>query len=88
MSKVWLILGVLLSACGTLAAQKESPPIRNIVLVHDAWAERHTRTYSKHPPLEGGIENRRLGGSAKSRGRAMAPNNRATILGYEKVTIT
>jgi pimeloyl-ACP methyl ester carboxylesterase len=39
MSKVWLILGVLLSACGTLAAQKESPPIRNIVLVHGAWAD-------------------------------------------------
>ena len=39
MSKVWLILGVLLSACGTLAAQRESPPIRNIVLVHGAWAD-------------------------------------------------
>ena len=39
MSKVWLILGVLLSGCGTLAAQKESPPIRNIVLVHGAWAD-------------------------------------------------
>jgi pimeloyl-ACP methyl ester carboxylesterase len=39
MSKVWLILGVLLSACGTLAAQKESPAIRNIVLVHGAWAD-------------------------------------------------
>jgi len=39
MSKVWLILGVLLSGWGTLAAQKESPPIRNIVLVHGAWAD-------------------------------------------------
>jgi len=39
MSKVWLILGVLLYGCGTLAAQKESPPIRNIVLVHGAWAD-------------------------------------------------
>ena len=39
MSKVWLILGVLLSGCCTLAAQKESPPIRNIVLVHGAWAD-------------------------------------------------
>jgi len=39
MSKVWLILGVLLSGCGMLAAQKESPPIRNIVLVHGAWAD-------------------------------------------------
>jgi len=39
MSKVWLILGVLLSGYGTLAAQKESPPIRNIVLVHGAWAD-------------------------------------------------
>jgi len=39
MSKVWLILGVLLSGCCTLAAQKESPPVRNIVLVHGAWAD-------------------------------------------------
>jgi len=39
MSKVWLILGVLLSGYGMLAAQKESPPIRNIVLVHGAWAD-------------------------------------------------
>src|SRR5947208_12791137 len=38
MSKVWLILGVLLSGCGMLAAQKASP-IRNIVLVHGAWAD-------------------------------------------------
>jgi hypothetical protein len=37
------------------------------------------------PPLEGGIENQRLGGSAKSRGRAKAPKPRGTILGYEKV---
>jgi len=39
MSKIWLILGVLLSGWGTLAAQKESPPIGNIVLVHGAWAD-------------------------------------------------
>jgi Predicted hydrolases or acyltransferases (alpha/beta hydrolase superfamily) len=39
MSKGWLIVGVLLFACGTLAAQAEAPPIRNIVLVHGAWAD-------------------------------------------------
>jgi pimeloyl-ACP methyl ester carboxylesterase len=39
MSKGWLIVGVLLFACGTLAAQTEAPPIRNIVLVHGAWAD-------------------------------------------------
>jgi pimeloyl-ACP methyl ester carboxylesterase len=39
MSKGWLIAGVLLFGCGTLAAQTEAPPIRNIVLVHGAWAD-------------------------------------------------
>ena len=39
MSKVWLILGVLLSGCGMLAAQNEQPRVRNIVLVHGAWAD-------------------------------------------------
>jgi pimeloyl-ACP methyl ester carboxylesterase len=39
MSKAWLIVGVLLFGCGTLAAQTEAPPIRNIVLVHGAWAD-------------------------------------------------
>ena len=39
MSKTSLIVGVLLFGCGTLAAQSESAPIRNIVLVHGAWAD-------------------------------------------------
>ena len=34
-----LCIVLLLCTCGTLAAQKESPPIRNIVLVHGAWAD-------------------------------------------------
>jgi pimeloyl-ACP methyl ester carboxylesterase len=37
--KVWLILGVLLYGCGMLAAQNEPPRVRNIVLVHGAWAD-------------------------------------------------
>jgi pimeloyl-ACP methyl ester carboxylesterase len=39
MAKAWLIVCVLLFGCGTLAAQSEAPPIRNIVLVHGAWAD-------------------------------------------------
>ena len=39
MSKVWLIVAVLLLGCGPLSAQKEAPPVRNIVLVHGAWAD-------------------------------------------------
>ena len=34
-----LCIVLLLLTCCTLAAQKESPPIRNIVLVHGAWAD-------------------------------------------------
>src|SRR5438105_3600779 len=37
--KVWLILGVLLSGCGAISAQNEPPRVRNIVLVHGAWAD-------------------------------------------------
>ena len=39
MLKPWLMIGLLLLSCFTVAAQKEAPPIRNIVLVHGAWAD-------------------------------------------------
>src|SRR3954469_22339467 len=39
MLKPWVIIGSLLLSCFTAAAQKEAPPIRNIVLVHGAWAD-------------------------------------------------
>jgi pimeloyl-ACP methyl ester carboxylesterase len=39
MSKPWFIIGILLLNCFTVAAQKEAPKIRNIVLVHGAWAD-------------------------------------------------
>jgi len=39
MSKPWLIIGISLLSCFTLAAQKEASPTRNIVLVHGAWAD-------------------------------------------------
>jgi len=39
MLKPWFIIGPLLLSCFTLAAQKEAPQIRNIVLVHGAWAD-------------------------------------------------
>jgi pimeloyl-ACP methyl ester carboxylesterase len=39
MSKLWLIVEILLFSCFTVAAQKEAPPVRNIVLVHGAWAD-------------------------------------------------
>ena len=40
MSKPWFIIGILLLSCFTVTAQKEpSPQIRNIVLVHGAWAD-------------------------------------------------
>jgi len=39
MSKPWLIIGISLLSCFTVAAQKEAPPTRNIVLVHGAWAD-------------------------------------------------
>src|SRR5215813_9592325 len=39
MSKSWLIIGISLFNCFTLVAQKEAPRVRNIVLVHGAWAD-------------------------------------------------
>jgi len=39
MSKSWLIIGISLFNCFTLVAQKEAAPVRNIVLVHGAWAD-------------------------------------------------
>jgi pimeloyl-ACP methyl ester carboxylesterase len=39
MSKSWLIIGISLLSCLTVAAQKEPSPPRNIVLVHGAWAD-------------------------------------------------
>jgi pimeloyl-ACP methyl ester carboxylesterase len=39
MLKPWFIIGPLLLSCLTVAAQKEAPQIRNIVLVHGAWAD-------------------------------------------------
>ena len=39
MSKPWFIIGISLLSCFTVAAQKEAPQIRNIVLVHGAWAD-------------------------------------------------
>jgi pimeloyl-ACP methyl ester carboxylesterase len=38
-SKPGLIVGFLLWSCCIVLAQKEAPPIRNIVLVHGAWAD-------------------------------------------------
>src|SRR6266513_2815042 len=34
-----LCIVLLLSTCSTLSAQNEKPPVRNIVLVHGAWAD-------------------------------------------------
>jgi pimeloyl-ACP methyl ester carboxylesterase len=39
MLKPWFIIGPLLLSCFAVAAQKEAPQIRNIVLVHGAWAD-------------------------------------------------
>jgi pimeloyl-ACP methyl ester carboxylesterase len=39
MSKPWFIIGILLLSCFTVTAQKDAPQIRNIVLVHGAWAD-------------------------------------------------
>jgi pimeloyl-ACP methyl ester carboxylesterase len=39
MSKLCFVGGLSLLCCFTLAAQKEAPPVRNIVLVHGAWAD-------------------------------------------------
>jgi hypothetical protein len=38
-SKPWFIMGISLLSCFTAAAQKEAPAVRNIVLVHGAWAD-------------------------------------------------
>ncbi len=39
MSKLCFVGGLSLLCCFTVAAQKEAPPVRNIVLVHGAWAD-------------------------------------------------
>jgi pimeloyl-ACP methyl ester carboxylesterase len=39
MLKPWFIIGLLLVSCFTVKAQNEASPIRNIVLVHGAWAD-------------------------------------------------
>jgi pimeloyl-ACP methyl ester carboxylesterase len=39
MSKPWFIIGISLLSCFTLVAQPEASPVRNIVLVHGAWAD-------------------------------------------------
>jgi len=39
MSQAWFVIGILLCTCITVAAQKDTAPLRNIVLVHGAWAD-------------------------------------------------
>jgi pimeloyl-ACP methyl ester carboxylesterase len=39
MSKPLFIIGISLLSYFTVAAQKEAPPVRNVVLVHGAWAD-------------------------------------------------
>src|SRR5258708_40168282 len=39
MLKPWFIIGISLLSCFTVKAQKEEHRIRNIVLVHGAWAD-------------------------------------------------
>src|SRR5215468_9606899 len=39
MSKSWFIIGILLLSCFTVTAQKDAPQIRNVILVHGAWAD-------------------------------------------------
>jgi pimeloyl-ACP methyl ester carboxylesterase len=39
MLKPWFIIGISLSSCFTVVAQPEAPSVRNIVLVHGAWAD-------------------------------------------------
>jgi len=39
MIKHWLVVGILLLSCFTVAAQEKASPVRNIVLVHGAWAD-------------------------------------------------
>ena len=39
MIKPWFVVGILLLSCFTVAAQEKASPVRNIVLVHGAWAD-------------------------------------------------
>jgi hypothetical protein len=39
MSKPWFIIGISLLSCFTATAQKQVPSVRNVVLVHGAWAD-------------------------------------------------
>jgi pimeloyl-ACP methyl ester carboxylesterase len=39
MLRPWFIIGISLLSCCTLVAQPEASPVRNIVLVHGAWAD-------------------------------------------------
>jgi pimeloyl-ACP methyl ester carboxylesterase len=39
MSEFWFTIGILLFSCLTVAAQRETHSIRNIVLVHGAWTD-------------------------------------------------
>ena len=39
MSKLWFVIGLVLLISFSAAAQKETPAVRNIVLVHGAWAD-------------------------------------------------
>src|SRR6516165_11860321 len=39
MSKFWFIIVISLLRCLTVAAQKDGTAVRNIVLVHGAWAD-------------------------------------------------
>ncbi len=39
LATLWFVVGILLLSCSTVSAQKEAPNIRNIVLVHGAWAD-------------------------------------------------
>src|SRR5262249_16173438 len=39
MPKARFVIGILLCSCFTAAGQKDTPPVRNIVLVHGAWAD-------------------------------------------------
>jgi pimeloyl-ACP methyl ester carboxylesterase len=39
LSQFFCIALVLLTACGTVSAQNDTPRVRNIVLVHGAWAD-------------------------------------------------
>src|SRR5438094_2234071 len=39
LASLWFVVGILLLSCSTVLAQKEAPNIRNIVLVHGAWAD-------------------------------------------------